>query len=262
MGSSAEPGEPPEDASGEPLEEFSEEPPHAEEDHQGTHRALYSQKLESLPGESRARLAQVATEPHLTAFCYDPLPSVIAGLLDNTHVGLSHARLVALHHRNPAGLELLIARGQFATDPQLRAALLRNPQFQPAQYRRLWSSRPLLEQFKVVTSRELTEQTRRTARDVFRARFNTTAAEEKVDLIMKTEGRCLASLVGLSFDSKTAALLCARVYASTSLVQNLARFGACPPPLIAHLLRQELVRRSPNLRLLLERHPNAPKGRF
>jgi len=33
---------------------------------------------------------------------------------------------------------------------------------------------------------------------------------------------------------------------------------ACPPALIAHLMKQELVRRSPALKLLLQRYPNAP----
>jgi hypothetical protein len=42
------------------------------------------------------------------------------------------------------------------------------------------------------------------------------------------------------------------------LVQNISRWAACPPALIAHLLKQELVRRSPPLKLALQRHPNAP----
>jgi hypothetical protein len=42
------------------------------------------------------------------------------------------------------------------------------------------------------------------------------------------------------------------------LIQNIARWSAAPPALIAHLLKQEAVRRQPQLRLLLQRHPNAP----
>jgi hypothetical protein len=42
------------------------------------------------------------------------------------------------------------------------------------------------------------------------------------------------------------------------LIQNIARWSAAPPALIAHLLRQEAVRRQPQLRTLLARHPNAP----
>jgi hypothetical protein len=42
------------------------------------------------------------------------------------------------------------------------------------------------------------------------------------------------------------------------LVQNISRWAACPPALIAHLMKLELVRRSPPLKLALQRHPNAP----
>jgi hypothetical protein len=91
-----------------------------------------------------------------------------------------------------------------------------------------------------------------------RARFSTADAEERVEVIVKTEGRCLTSLVGLPIDGKTAALLCSRAYTSTLLVQNISRWAACPPGVIAHLMKQELVRRSPALKLLLQRHPNAP----
>jgi hypothetical protein len=64
--------------------------------------------------------------------------------------------------------------------------------------------------------------------------------------------------VGLPVDGKTAALLCGRTYTSTLLLQNLARWSAAPPQLIAHLLREEAVRRQPVLRAQLQRHPNAP----
>ncbi|EPX54996.1 hypothetical protein D187_009735 [Cystobacter fuscus DSM 2262] len=52
--------------------------------------------------------------------------------------------------------------------------------------------------------------------------------------------------------------LCGRTYRSPMLIQNIARWSAAPPALIAHLLRQEAVRRQPQLRTLLTRHPNAP----
>ena len=68
----------------------------------------------------------------------------------------------------------------------------------------------------------------------------------------------LQQLTGLPIDSKTTALLCGRTYSSTLFIQNLARWSAAPPPLVAHLLRQEALRRSPMLRTLLMRHPNAP----
>ncbi|HWE23543.1 MAG TPA: hypothetical protein VG496_06335, partial [Myxococcales bacterium] len=141
-----------------------------------------------------------------------------------------------------------------------RRALLRNPQLSAVLMRRLYGGRRLLEQHKLVESHDLPEQTRRFAKELLRARFPTAEPEERVEVIVKTEGRCLGSLAGLAVDGKTTALLCGRTYTSTLLIQNLARWAACPPALIAHLRKQDLVRRSPQLKLLLERHPNAPGG--
>ena len=118
-----------------------------------------------------------------------------------------------------------------------------------------------LDHYKLAVSREVPEQTRRVARELLRSRFSAAEGEERVEVIVKTEGRCLASLSGLPIDGKTSALLCGRTYTSTLLVQNITRWAAAPPALIAHLMKQELVRRSPSLRLLLQRHPNAPSER-
>jgi hypothetical protein len=102
------------------------------------------------------------------------------------------------------------------------------------------------------------ERHRATAREVLRTRFATASPEERVELILTTEGRVLASLSGLSLDGKAAALLCARTLSSTLLLENLARWPATPPNLVAHLLQQPLVRRMPNLQAALKRHPNCP----
>ncbi|HLM46654.1 MAG TPA: hypothetical protein VK458_22480, partial [Myxococcaceae bacterium] len=125
-------------------------------------------------------------------------------------------------------------------------------------FRRLWSSRRLMELHKASGDRDIPEGTRRTAREVLRQRFSTGPAEEKVELILNTEGRSLVALTGLPVDGKTAALLCGRTYRSPLLIQNIARWSAAPPALIAHLLKQEAVRRQPQLKMLLQRHPNAP----
>ena len=227
----------------------------------GTNRKLYEMALRQLAPHERAARAKAAEEPELSAFCFDPLPAVVHALLDNPRFSLPQARLVAAHHGTPAGLETLAARAAFSADASVRRALLRNPQLPAGLLRRLYGGRRLLEQHKLVISRDVPEQTRRTARELLRGRFSTADAEERVEVIVKTEGRCLASLAGLPVDGKTAALLCGRTYSSTLLVQNISRWAACPPSLIAHLLKQELVRRSPSLRLQLQRHPNAPSER-
>ncbi len=222
-----------------------------------THRQLYEQALHHRPLDERAALALLAEEPELSAYCFDPLPKVIQAILENPRAGLAQARLIATHHRNPVGLEAVAARAPYANDAGVRRGLLQNPQLPGTIFRRLWSSRRLSEQYLVTISRDAPEQTRRLARDVLRACFLQRTGEERVELILGTEGRCLAMLAGLTIDGKTTALLCRRTYVSNILIQNIARWSAAPPQLIAHLRKQDVVRRNPQLRLLLERHPNA-----
>lgn len=222
-----------------------------------THRQLFELHLHRRPQDERVAQARVAVEPDLSAWCFDPTAEVIRAVLENPRVGGIHARLIAAHHRTTAGLEALSGRPSFAQDGGVRRALLQNPLLPPGLYRRLWSTRRLLDQFLVASSRDAPEQVRAMARDVLRASFNQRAGEERAELILTTEGRCLASLVGLTLDSHATAILCRRTYTSTLLVQNIARWSAAPPQLIAHLRRQDLVKRNPVLRQMLERHPNA-----
>ncbi len=258
------PASPPLGASQEPPSEAQEETDEAPEEDAATEatlgdwRQIFERLLHPLPEDQRALRARGAEDPELSAFCFDPVPSVIKALLENTRLGLAHARLIARNHRNPVGLETLCARATFASDAGVRRWLVRNPQLPVSLFRRLWAGRRLLEQFKVTVDRDIPEGTRRAAREVLRTRFNTAPAEERVELILGTEGRVLTALTGLPVDGKTAALLCGRTYRSPMLIQNIARWSAAPPALIAHLLKQDAVRRQPQLRLLLQRHPNAP----
>ncbi len=238
----------------------SDEPVSDEPDATGSHRQLFETELHPLPADERAARAGLATDPHLSALCYDPLPAVIKALLGNANLGLSHARLIAQQHRHPLGLEALATRAPFIQDAGVRRFLLRNPQLSAALFTRLFGSRPMRDLYLNAVSREIPETTRRLSREALRRRFATADAEEKVALIIQSEGRVLPLLISIPVDGRTAAQLCSRTYSSTLLVQNLSRWSAAPPPLIAHLLRQELVRRSPSLRTLLQRHPNAPKS--
>ncbi|MCY1030326.1 hypothetical protein OV207_02575 [Corallococcus sp. BB11-1] len=224
----------------------------------GNFRKLFETRLHALPEDQRVAMAHGAEDPELSALCFDPVPAVIKAALENPRVGLAHARLIARHHRNPVGLEALVARAAFAADTGVRRFLVRNPQLPAALFRRMWALRRLMEHHKLTVDRDVPESTRRTARELLRQRFATGPAEEKVELILNTEGRALGALVGMPVDGKTASLLCGRTYRSPLLVQNLARWSAAPPVLIAHLLKQELVRRQPQLRAMLARHPNAP----
>jgi hypothetical protein len=239
-------------------EGFSRDEEAADVKSDGTFRKLYETRLHPLPADQRAHRARLAEEPELSAFCFDPLPEVIKALLENPRAGLAHARLVARHHRNPVGLETVTARSSFASDAGVRRWLVRNPQLPVGLFRRLWSGRRLLEHFKLAQDREVAEGTRRAARELLRSRFTAGAPEEKVEVILKTEGRVFANLVGLPIDQRTTSLLCAQSYRSVTLLQNLARWSAAPPLLIGHLLKQEAVRRTPQIRTMLLRHPNAP----
>jgi hypothetical protein len=224
----------------------------------GNYRQLFETRLHPLPEDQRVAHAHAAEDPVLSALCFDPVPAVIKAVLENARVGLAHARLVARYHRNPVGLEALCGRAAFAADAGVRRWLVRNPQLPSGLFRRLWGARRLMELYKVTNDRDIPEGTRRSSREVLRQRFASGPAEEKVELIINTEGRSLAALIGMPVDGKTASLLCGRTYRSPMLIQNIARWSAAPPVLIAHLLRQEAVRRQPQLRTLLTRHPNAP----
>jgi len=222
-----------------------------------THRQLFERDLHPRPVDERVALAGLAVEPELSAWCFDPTTEVVRAVLENPRVGPVHARLIATHHRTSAGLDALGSRAAFTNDPGVRRALLQNPLLPAGLYRRLWSPRRLLEQYLVASSRDAPEQVRAMARDLLRASFTQRTGEEKAELIFTTEGRCLASLVGLTLDGHATALLCRRTYVSTLLIQNLGRWSATPPQLIAHLRRQDTVKRNAPLRQLLERHPNA-----
>jgi hypothetical protein len=223
-----------------------------------THRELFERTLHGLEVDARVSLAAAATEPQLSALCFDPVPEVVTRVLENPHAGLAHARLIAAWHPNPVGLEALGRRGDLFRDGEVQRLLLRNNQTPTHLVRQLLTHRRLHDVYNVAQSHEAAERHRTTAREVLRTRFATASPEERVELILTTEGRVLATLSGLSLDGKSAALLCARTLSSTLLLENLARWPATPPNLVAHLLQQPLVRRMPNLQAAFKRHPNCP----
>lgn len=224
------------------------------------YRQCYENGLQDFPAEERMALARTSGEPVLSALCFDPQPQVIASLFENPRLGLVQARLVARHHRSAAGLEIL-GHTAFVQDEGVRRGLLQNPILPQGLFHRIWVTQRLLALYHVVANRDLPERTRGMAKDLFRAAFHQRPAEEQVELILISEGRCLAVLGGTALDSRAAALLCRRPLTSTLLVENLARWNATPPMLINHLLRQEAVRRNAALRRMIERHPNAQAAR-
>ncbi len=224
----------------------------------GDYRRIFEMTFHDLPRDVRASAARTAEGAALSALCFDPDPQVIRAVLENAVCGLQHARLIAAHHGHSAGLFALVERAVFSRDAEVRRLLLRNGQTPDSVLRRILGSLALQQLFQFNISRENSERAKRMLRSILRRQFMRAQAEERVGLIFKTEGRCLNLLIGLTFDSKTTALLCRRAYQSTLMIQNLARFPGTPPALIMHLLKQQIVRRSQPLRGLLLRHHNCP----
>ncbi|HOX46476.1 MAG TPA: hypothetical protein PK668_22925 [Myxococcota bacterium] len=221
-------------------------------------RQLYETQFHPLPVDARVALAKQASAEVLSALCLDPEPPVVRAVMENALAGLDQARLIAEHHRNPVGLEAVVARAELGRDAQVRRLLLRNNQASDIILRRVLSPLPLAKLFQVNLSRENTERAKRLAREVFRRRWQQAQGEETAGLVFQTEGRCLLMLIGLHLDQAATAFLSRRTYTSSLLVQNLARFPATPPGLIKHLFHQAIVRRAPHLKKLLTQHPNCP----
>ena len=222
------------------------------------YRKIFETQFHDLPRDVRAAAAGTAEGSALSALCFDPDPMVIKAILENMQTNLDHARLIANHHRHSTGLAALAERAQFARDAQVRRHLMRNPQTTEPVLIKVLNPLPLQQLYPLNISRENSERAKRVLRQVFRKKFQQSSAEERVGLIFSTEGRCLNLLIGLTFDSKMSALMCRRSYHASLIIQNLARFPATPPAVIGHLLKQQVVRRSPALRKILLRHSNCP----
>lgn len=112
--------------------------------------------------------------------------------------------------------------------------------------------------YNVLMGHEATEQAKTSAREQIRIKFRRSSAEDCAEFVIKTEGRCLQYLIGEKFTDETTAVLCKRNYASILLIRNLSIFAALPPALIRHLLRQVIVKKNREIRLMLTHHQNCP----
>jgi hypothetical protein len=211
-----------------------------------------------MPSAEKVEIAKTATEPDLSALCFDPEPQVIAAILGNPRAGLNHARLMALYHRTGVGIEMITRRGELFRDKQVQHNLLRNPQIPESVLQRTTGARRLAELYRDCIDRDFPENVRSKLQGALRKRFGTSGPDEKAELVMRTEGRVLHLLSGCTFDGKTTQILCGRTFASAVLIQNLAKFTATPPALLARIVQQPFVSRQPGLRNLLLRHPNMP----
>jgi hypothetical protein len=222
------------------------------------YREIYATKFQALTTDARVAAAKTSSGSELSALCFDPDPRVVAAILENHTVTLDNVRLIAVHHRTGTGLEILTRRQDFLRDLLVERRLLRNPMAGDMVITRIMSGKRLQTIYKIAIDREIPELTRVKSRGHLRKSWQTSPPEDRSDLLIRTEARCLVLLTGCTFDSKTTQILCGRNYASAMFVQNIAKFAASPPGLLAHLYKQPFVRKSPPLRKMLLQHPNMP----
>ena len=220
------------------------------------YRKLYEQHFRDMEAHERADAARHVHGGDLFALCLDPAPEVIAAVMENQHFGLDHARIIALRHRNPQGIEVLTRRQELLRDSHVQRRLLQNVQLPENVLERVVRSKPLLEIYRLSVDRELPERNRLRIRSRLMRAFTQAEPDERAALVIKTEGRCLVNLIGATFDGRTSQILCNHNYSSSLFIQNLARFPATPPMLLAKLMRSSAARNQPQLRTLLQRHPN------
>jgi hypothetical protein len=221
------------------------------------YRQIYENRFRELELGQREAAARSATGSELFALCLDPAPQVVSALLENSRFGLGHARSVAQHHPNDRGLEILSRRAPLVRDSHVQRRLLQNAQAPDVVLDRVLRQKRLIDVYRLSIDRDLPERNRVRVRSRLRPIFTRAEPEDRVALIVKSEGRCLANLSGCTFDPRTTQILCNQTIASAVFIQNLARFPATPPALIAKLLRSPIVQRQPPLRALLMKHPNA-----
>lgn len=226
------------------------------EEQSTTFRQLYETRLAHLTRDERLARVGGASDPELSAFCFDPEPVVIHRIFENARTGLAHARLVAAHHRTSTGLEVLTKHQSMLRDGQVQRLLLRNGMLPQSLFTRILQPKRLSEVYRTMLSRDVPERTRTWTRNMLRQKWPVAPSEERVELVLQTEGRVLPILIGCNLDAKSTAILCKRSIVSVIFVRNFATWPSTPPPLIAHLLKQPLVKRMPQLRNMLLRHPN------
>ena len=230
----------------------------AEARNEADYRKIYMTMFAQQPRDFRLKAAMEESGPELLSLCFDPDPQIIYALLVNPHAGLNHARMVAFHHRTQMGLEAISRRADYIKDTLVQRRLLRNPQLPITILNKVMSPKMLGDVYKIAIDRDVPERTRGLVRDILRKKFLLAASDEKAALLWKTEGRCLVILVQVTLDMHTTNILCSKNNYSIIFIQNLARWSATPPALLAHLLKLNMVRRNIGLAKMLLKHPNVP----
>lgn len=222
------------------------------------YQKIYETVFHPMQRDERVAAAQDAEGSRLFALCLDPDPQVIHAILTNPHVGLPHARMIAIHHRTHVGLDALARRTELLADTQVQRRLLTNPQLPDNVLRRIVNPKLLTDVYKIAVNREIPERSRVLTRELLNKKFMLGSADERAALLIKTEGRCLVLLVNAALDARTTQILTSKTTYTILFIQNLARWSATPPALLVHLLKQPVVRQNVGLRKMLLKHRNVP----
>lgn len=224
----------------------------------GDARRLYHTKFKDAPVEEREALAKAGDEMVRRALSHDPLPRVITSLMENPNFSVVEARIIAREHPSGQGLTILAHRAKLLADPEVRRRLLRNAHVTGPLVATVLRGRPLLIIHQVSTSHDVPENSKTFARQELRRAFGERSADEKVALILKTEGRVLTLLVGMALDGRAISMIIARTAMSPMLIRSFAQWPTTPPPILSHMMRLPQVQRDKSLQQALMRHPNLP----
>lgn len=222
------------------------------------YREVFEKRWHPLPVDARVGGAKDARGADLFALCFDPDSHVIIALLENATLGLEHVRLICFYHRTTTGIEAVARRHEWLRDGLVERRLLRNPMIGDIVLNRVMQPKRIHPTYKVAIDRDLPDLNRGKVRGMIRGKWQQATPEERAELMTRTEARCLNLMTGCTFDAKTTAILCGRPINSAMFVQSAAKFGATPPGLLAHLIKQPFVRKNPALKKMLLAHPNMP----
>jgi len=222
------------------------------------YRELYRQHFQGLGLDVRISRAQKERGAMLSALCLDRNPAIIREIMGNQNVTVKQAQIIARYHTTTIGLSALGKKNSFLFDHQLRRYLTRSQHAPVLLLRRAIEKLSMVQCFSLGLSREVTDKAKRQSRETLRILFSQAPQDERVQLILRTEGRCLKTLNGLTLGGKTIALLCRKSQFSSILIRNLCSFSGLTPMLIRHLFRQTIVRSNFGLKKLLLRHSNCP----
>lgn len=238
------------------LDASLDDPPPTGADPRRVYLELYAEKEVAV----RASAAREGDAFTMRALAYDPVPQVISALMENPDFSVNEGRIIAREHRTGIGLQLLTANPRMLADSEVRRRLLKNGHVSAQIIGALLRGKPLLAIYQVGISHDVPENTKTFARAEMRRAFADRGPDEKVALILKTEGRVLTLVTGIALDGRAISMIIARTAMSPMLIRNFAQWPTTPPPVLVHMLKLPQVQRDKTLQQTILRHPNVPSS--